>query len=94
MTTSYAKTRSPFDRLYTHRDQPWRFLYTIYQIGVTILFRLPFWIAIGLFPRGRLHPQFTFKKALIIRITRTILKTVYKYIALVRSLCLVVLRFV
>ena len=80
MTTSYTKTQTPFDRLYTHKYQPWRFLYTTYQIGLTILFRLPVWIVIGLFPWGRPHPQFTFKKALIIRITRTILHTVYKYV--------------
>lgn len=79
MTVPSVGTRTPYDRLYTCRDQPWRFLYTSYQTCLT-LFRLPFWFAIGLFPWGRIHPQFTFKKALIIRITRTILQIVYKYV--------------
>jgi hypothetical protein len=84
MTTPYANTQTPFQRLYTCRNQPWRFLYTTYQIVLT-LFRLPLWLIMGLFPWGRLHPQFTTKKAVIIRITRTIVKTVYKYVTRTRS---------
>lgn len=86
MTTSHTNARSPFERLYTYRDQPWRSLYTTYQIALTIFLRLPYWILIGLFPWGRLHPQFTFRKALIIRITRTILSVVYRYVTRIRSL--------
>jgi len=80
MTSSLTDTRTPFDRFYTCRDQPWRFLYTAYQIGSTLLFRLPFWLFIGLFPWGRLHPQFTTKKAIIIRLTKIILQTAIKYV--------------
>ena len=86
MATPHTNIKTPVDRLYTCRNQPWRSLYTTYQITITLLFRLPFWLAIGLFPWGRLHPEFTAKKALIIRITRTILNIVYKYVTRVRSL--------
>ena len=80
MTSSLTDTWTPFDRFYTCRDQPWRFLYTTYQIGLTLLFRLPFWLFIGLFPWGRLHPQFTVKKAIIIRLIKIILRTALKYV--------------
>lgn len=86
MTAPHTNTQTPVDRLYTCRNQPWRLLYTTYQMILTALFRLPFWLIIGLFPWGRLHPQFAPKKALIIRITRTIVKIVYKYVTPVGSL--------
>ena len=86
MTAPHANPQTPYDRLYTCERQPWRSLYTTYQIIFTIFFRLPFWFTIAFFPWGRLHPQFTPKKALIIRITRTILKTAYKYVICLRSL--------
>lgn len=78
MTASSTTAFSPFDRLYTFRTQPWRSLYIAYRLLSTLLFRLPFWFLIGLFPWGRVHPQFTVKKALIIRITRIFIGTAYK----------------
>ena len=81
MVASLTNPQTPFDRLYTCRNQPWRFLYTTYQIGATPL-RLPLWLIIGPFSWGRLYPQFTVKKTIIIGIARTILQTVYKYVIL------------
>lgn len=80
MTIPSTNTQPPFDRLCTCRDQHWRSLYAAYRIGLTLFFCLPFWFTIGLFPWGRLHPQFTAKRAVIIRITRKILQTFHKYV--------------
>lgn len=64
--------------LFKYTKQPAKGIYLATQILFTLLARLPIWCLLGASPIGRQKRTWSFKRALSVRFTKSILRVIYK----------------